>query len=402
MKPLAALPLALIALPAMAETDYSALIRDQGLSGARATLSAIAAPTPSDRFAFGGVLFLGAVEHALQTRWRAGLSSGFMMLSDVPVLRLPIPENPAPQPFDPAIIEQLFATMEGDLATAIATLAPVNDNDDLAVTISTGDLWFDINMNATRDPGEAFGDVAGTFLRPGFMPATPAPEITIRFDTADAAWLSAYAHMLSAFSEAVLALSPTDTIARVIAARDAMQAISPDAAGSPAVPGMTEAGQIADLVAILVGSIEQRPDPTRTAAMRDHLLALIADNRSFWRRVAREADNTAEWIPNKNQTSALPLDFPPETGKRWLAILADAEAVLKGDLLIPYWRLPPDAGINLAHLLADPPELDIIGMIQGETLLPYMERGRRADADNLRQFQELVSGNAGLFIVVLN
>ena len=41
-------------------------------------------------------------------------------------------------------------------------------------------------------------------------------------------------------------------------------------------------------------------------------------------------------------------------------------------------------------------------MIQGETLLPYMERGRRADADNLRQFQELVSGNAGLFIVVLN
>ena len=58
----------------------------------------------------GGVLFLGAVEHALQTRWRAGLSSGFMMLSDVPVLRLPIPENPAPQPFDPAIIEQLDAT----------------------------------------------------------------------------------------------------------------------------------------------------------------------------------------------------------------------------------------------------------------------------------------------------
>jgi len=401
MKPLAALPLALIALPAMAETDYSALIRDQGLSGARATIASIADPTASDRFALGGVLFLGALERALQTRWQVGLSDT-SLLQGLPVLRLPIPENPAPRPFDPAMIESLFATMQGDLATAIAMIAPVTDDDDLAVTISTGDLWFDINMNATRDPGEAFGDVAGTFLRPGFMPATPAPEVTIRFDTADAAWLSAYAHMLSAFSEAVLALSPTDTIARVIAARDAMQAISPDAATSPAEPGMTEAGQIADLVATLVGSIEQRPDPARTAALRDHLLALIADNRSFWRRVARETDNDAEWIPNKNQSSALPLDFPPETGERWLAILADAEAVLKGDLLIPYWRLAPDAGINLARLLAEPPELDIVGMIQGETLLPYMERGRRANADNLRQFQQLVSGNAGLFIVVLN
>ena len=401
MKPLAALPLALIALPAMAETDYSALIRDQGLSGARATIASIADPTASDRFALGGVLFLGALERALQTRWQVGLSDT-SLLQGLPVLRLPIPENPAPRPFDPAMIESLFATMQGDLATAIAMIAPVTDDDDLAVTISTGDLWFDINMNATRDPGEAFGDVAGTFLRPGFMPATPAPEVTIRFDTADAAWLSAYAHMLSAFSEAVLALSPTDTIARVIAARDAMQAISPDAATSPAEPGMTEAGQIADLVAIVVGSIEQRPDPARTAAMRDHLLALIADNRSFWLRVARETDNDAEWIPNKNQSSALPLDFPPETGERWLAILADAEAVLTGDLLIPYWRLAPDAGINLARLLAEPPELDIVGMIQGETLLPYMERGRRANADNLRQFQQLVSGNAGLFIVVLN
>jgi hypothetical protein len=398
MKAVAALPLALLALPAMAETDYSALIRDRGLSGARDTLETIAAPTPSDRFALGGVLFLGAIERALQTRWQVALSDSTLM-QGLPVLRLPIPENPAPQPFDPAVIESLFATMEDDLATAIATLAPITDDADLAVTISTGDIWFDVNMNATRDPGEGFGDVAGSVMQPAFEPATPAPDITIRFDTADAAWLSAYAHMLSAVSQGALALSPTEAITRVIATRDAMQAFSP---GEAAEPGMPDAGTMVDTIAIILRSIEQRPDPARTAALRDHLLALIADNRDFWRRVARETDNDAEWIPNKRQTSALPLDFPPQTGERWLAILADAEGVLKGDLLIPYWRLPPDAGINLARLLADPPELDIIGLIQGETLLPYMQKGRRADADNLLQFEELVSGNAGLFVLVLN
>lgn len=399
MKHFLALPFALAATPALADTDYSALIRDGGLSGARDTLTALPDPTASDRFALGGVLFLGAVERALQTRWQAGLTDSLAFMVDIPVLRLPIPENPAPGPFDPATVETLFATMAADLALAIDTLGPIADADAVAVTISTADIWFDINMNATRDMGESLVDVAGIALSGGF--GASLPDVTIRFDTADAAWLAAYAHLLSALSNTVLALSPTEAITRIHDARDAMAALSPSSAFA-GDPFLSEADEIADMVAILLDSIQQRPDPALTAKVREHLLSVIAENRVFWRRVALETDNEAEWIPSKRQTSALPIDFPAETGPRWLAVLSDAEALLNGNLLIPYWRLGPDAGINLARLFEDPPPLDIVGMIQGHTLLPYMERGRRINANSLRQFEALVGGDAGLFIVVLN
>jgi len=169
MKSLLSLPFFCLALPAVAQTNYSALIGDQGLSGAEAALSALTDPTASDRFALGGVLFLGAVERALQTRWQTGLSDGLAMMSDFPLLRLPIPENPAPDPFDPATVETLFRTMADDLSRAVDTLAPITDTDAVAVTIATADLWFDINMNAIRDPGEDWSDVAGLALGGGLV-----------------------------------------------------------------------------------------------------------------------------------------------------------------------------------------------------------------------------------------
>lgn len=401
MKSLSPLPFLCLALPVAAQTappaDYSALLRDGGLAGARATLSALPAPTPSDSFALGGVLFLSAVERALQTRWKYGLSNGLASMPDFPVLRLPIPENPAPAPFDPAIIAELFQAMSDDLAVAIATLAPIPDDSDLAVTIDTADIWFDINANARRDEGESFTDIAGFLMDGGFGPGLP--DITVRFDTADAAWLLAYAHLLSATSETVLALSPTDAITRILASRAAMQSLS---ALPPTDPFWAEAVDYADLIAIVIATLEQRPDPVQAARVQTHLLDAITVNRNFWRNVARETDNDREWIPNKNQTSALPLAFPPDTGARWLAVLADAEALLKGDLLIPHWTLGPGAGINLARLFADPPEIDIVGLIQGETLVPYMELGTRVNGASLRAFEQLVGGDAPLFMLVLN
>lgn len=396
MKPLLTLSFACLALPAAAQTpDYSALLRDQGLSGARATLSTLSAPAPSDRFALGGVLFLSAVEQALQTRWKYGLSDGIVTMTGLPVLRLPIPENPTPAPFEPATIESLFRTMAEDLALAIDTLGPIPEDADLAVTIDTRDIWFDINLNETRDPGESFADVAMGALDP--FGAAEQPGLTIRFDTADSAWLLAYAHLLSGLSKTVIAFSPTEAIATTLAARDAMADLAP----KPPEPYFDTA-TFADLAAIVVGALERRPDPALAAEVRGHLLDVVTSNRTFWRLVARETDNDAEWIPNKNQTSALPLVFPPDTGTRWLAVLADAEALLTGDLLIPHWRLGPGAGVNLARLLEDPPEIDLVGLVQGQALLPYMERGPVIDGRNLRLFEQLVGGDAPLFMVVLN
>ena len=106
--------------------------------------------------------------------------------------------------------------------------------------------------------------------------------------------------------------------------------------------------------------------------------------------------------PEQEQLSALPIPFPTDTGARWQAVLADAEALLNGDLLIPHWRLGDGAGVNLAKLFQDPPLVNIIGMVQGVTLLPYMEHGRLIDGTSLMMFSDLMQGDAGLYMVVLN
>jgi hypothetical protein len=84
-------------------------------------------------------------------------------------------------------------------------------------------------------------------------------------------------------------------------------------------------------------------------------------------------------------------------------VLSDAEKVLRGELLIPYWRLGEGAGVDLGALLQDPPqEVDVAGLIQGATLLPYLRQGPLANAQNLWRFSMLVQGDSALYMVMLN
>ena len=390
---------AALALPAAAETDVSAMIAADGLAATEAHLAALPEPSPNEIFALGGVQFLGGVEAALQLRWRVGLTDGAWSMLGLPFLRLPIPENPAPEPFDPVMIETLFADVVTDMEAAAEALDAIGDGDEVGLRLALSDIRFDIDTDGVRDAGEGLAEVAGVMLLGGFgdVPALP----NVRFDTADAAWLSAYAHLLAGIGNTVLAIGPADPMRRVLETGQGYL----DIAGPPQPQnafGIASYATELDLVAMIIFALEQQPDAERARAARDHFLAMVADNRTFWARVARETDNDAEWIPNKAQVSALGLPVPPETGPRWLAVLSDAEKVLMGELLVPYWRLGPGAGLNIGAMFEDPPPLDPIGMIQGETFLPYAERGPLANTRALRDFEALVGGDAPLFMVWLN
>ena len=399
MNPLPTIAILLItATGAVAQSDVSAQIGTAGLRATEAALAALPDPGASDQFALGGVRFLAAIETALQTRYRTGLSTTLTDLADIPVLRLPIPENPMPEPFNGAIIEGMFTQISTDMTGAISALAVITDASDVGLTINTADIWFDINMSGQREAGEGLIDVTGVTLNGGFAPnAKPV----IRFDTADAAWLSAYAHFLAGISDVVLAFGPAEAIDKVRATLPQLAALTPDP--DPYEYSYdAEFGSYVDIAAMVLGALEGQPDVTHSRAAHAHFLAMIADNQSFWTRVAQEQDNQAEWIPNKRQVSALPIDFAPDTGATWLRVLADAEAVLNGDLLIPHWRMGDGAGIDLAALMENPPPVDLIGMIQGGDLLPYARAGRLMSWDSLARFDQMMQGDAGLFMVILN
>ena len=395
------LPLAMIlASPAFADTDVSALIADQGLRGTEVQLAALPDPTATDRMALGGVRFLAGIEAALQTRYQTGISEGLSVMSGLPILRLPIAENPAPIPFEGRVIADLFGQVRTDMIAALDALASISNSDTVALRIDTADIWFDIDASGSRSTGEGLTDLVGLGLTGGF--GDPLAGVAIRFDTADAAWLAAYAHLLAGFSDLVLAFDPTVAIDEVLAGRAAINGLNATA-GSPFGSGMGyQIGDYADLAAMVVDALERQPDPALTRSAQAHWLAMIAQNRVFWQRVATETDNDAEWIPNKAQVSALGLPFPAETGQVWLNVLAEAEALLKGEALMPHWRLADGAGIDMNALFQNPPDVDVLGMAHGMDLLPFMRQGRLISGDSLWRFEQMMAGDAGLYMVILN
>jgi hypothetical protein len=386
----------LLLASAVQAQSLSSEIGTTGITATATRLEAIADPAPEDLFALGALRFLGTLEATLQARWRAGVSDNMMFL---PVMRLPIPENPSPQPLDPALITTLFADISARMDAARAPLAAIPAGADFAVDIAFADIWFDINANGTRDTDEDMATTLGPILM-GWQwgardPATPLP--TVRFDAADAAWLMAYTHLLAGISDTVVAYSPTDAIRRMQDTRAAL-GITPGVTNLEYY-GMDEA---ADAVSIVIGALDQQPDAARLASAHAHFLQMIAENRRFWGLVVQETDNAREWLPNDAQQSALGLTLPPGTGEMWMAVLSDAEALLNGKALVPYWRAADGTGVNLARMFTEPAPVDLIGWFQGYAAVPYLEDGRTVSGDSWMAFEQMLAGDALLFSVFLN
>lgn len=386
-------------LPAGAQTDYSAMLSGEGLAGTAAALEG--SDDPADLFVLGGVRFLQAVEQSFQKRYAMGLNE---VAGPLPVLRIGLPPNPSPEPFDTALVEMVFSDLTTGMEGARAALAQIGDRD-FAADIDLGAIWFDINANGTADRGEGIFEVAfataGMMVRPPAQAGDTSPEPDmVRFDRADADWLLAYTHLLSGIGEVVLGFNPTETVTTVLGAEADIQALR----GPGYRSGMPIAGMDREmtLLAAYLATIETQPNAENGRAALAHFLAMVAANRNFWTRVAAETDNVDEWIPNDAQDHAFGMDFPNGVGATWQAVLADAEAALKGELLVPYWRIGPEAGLNLNRLFSEPPAFNLIGWIHGYDAVPYMEKGPVMNSASWRAFEQMVSGDGVFFALILN
>ena len=385
-------------LPGLAVADPIALSREIGAGGlapAEARLSALASPAAEEQFALAGIRFLGAVERALQLRWQVGLEADW---TELPVLRLPIPANPEAREIKGEDITALLSGIIGDMEAARETLPP--QGAEFALEIDLADLWFDINANNTRDEGEELVRVAGTAL--GFGGNwQPAPgEMVIRFDTADAAWLEAYTHLLAGIATTIQAYDPGPATDRIVQASKEVYALWGDSQPDNAWDMMF--GKQVDRLTILLRAMEQKPDQALASAAHDHFLKMIEANRRFWPLVLAETDNDREWVPNEAQVSALGISLPEGTIERWQGVLHEAEQLLQGELLIPHWRYGAEAGISLKKLFDEAPAIDLIGMIQGEALLPYAEKGPLISGEAWSEFERMLQGDALMIAVFFN
>jgi hypothetical protein len=157
-----------------------------------------------------------------------------------------------------------------------------------------------------------------------------------------------------------------------------------------------------DAIWVILDALDQQPDAARLTTARDHFLSMIAENRSFWTAVETESDDTAEWLPNARQTSALGLTLPPEHRGHMARRAGRWRGAAQRRKLIPYWRLGDGAGVNLARMFTDPAPIDVKDWIQGTGALPYLEQGAPVTAESWSRFEAMMGGNAMLMSVWLN
>jgi len=356
------------------------------LSGGQEALRAILKDHPEDaqaRFGLGTVQFVGSVERLIQGFYKHGLQadlSGGM----IPFARLPVPANPKPEPIAYDDLRALFRTFLDDLARAEGTLALVKD-DGVKLPIRFGLVRLDLDGDGKATDEETlwklYARLNGQVARDKTS-GNQAEGFPITFDRGDVAWLRGYCHLLMAFSEVFLAHDASrlfDHTAHLFFAkpRTPFAFLKGDPQGiKPMGPNGANTGTIGDLVAFVHLLHFPVKEPARMGAALGHLEAMVTLSRESWKFYLAETDDDHEWIPNPKQETVMPGGkVTDEMVKSWLDFLGEADAILAGKKLVPFWRDEDKKGVNLRRVFTEPAEMDLILWVQGTAAAPYLEAG---------------------------
>jgi hypothetical protein len=346
------------------------------LKDAEKQLAAQLEAAPKDdnaRFALGVVQTLQGGERLMQSLYRYGLNPRWATM--LPIVRLPVPLNPNPEPLTNEAFRQIVADLADDLARAEATLAAIESSDvKLPLHLGMYRLDFDGDGQATDEETlwRIFSRITGRNID-----EKTAAAFVMAFDKGDVHWLRGYCRLLSAICEMQLAYDTQELHDH------AAQLFFPTA--KTPYPFLTSQGDrrlrefewILDGVALIHKLQLPLAEPARLAKARENLLAVAEQSRLSWAAILAETDDEREWIPNPSQKNpAIPNALvTQEMVDGWLAMLDELEAILEGDKLVPFWRGGETRGINMERVFLEPTEFDLVLWAQGTAAAPYLEQG---------------------------
>ncbi len=337
-------------------------------------LKAYLAEHPDDdqaKYSLGLVQFVTAIEHLGQSLYRYGLrnNEGAGLAMNIPILRFPVPQNQFPEKLSYEAWRQVFATMIEDLATAERTLAQVDDPQ-VKSLVHVGQMQ--LRFNDTRT-----GQITISEVLRRLRLVSPAlnDDFIVVFDRADVSWLRGYCHLLMALGEMYLAHD----------SRECFAATAHLFFRRPETPyPFLQAGRkvfsfsnwdIADVIAFIHLIHFPVEEPKRMAAAHEHLQSVLGMSREMWKFAQSEEDDEHEWIPNARQHGALNIPVTQQMIDAWLAFVDEAEALLDGKRLVPFWRGEDRRGINLRRVFLEPQAFDLVLWVQGTGAAPYLEDG---------------------------
>jgi hypothetical protein len=346
----------------------------------------------SARFALGGVQFMQAVERLGQSLYRHGLEPSPDIFA-MPFFRMPVPHNPAPEPLTYEKARAIIQRFVDDLAVAEATLAQVDDPN-AAFPLAIGLVRLDLDGDGIATDQETLWEVYRRINNAPQVPPEDVARFTIDFDGSDAPWLRGYSHLLMGLGEFLLAYDWHESFDH------AFQTLFPRAGlpfqaltdRSGRSPDMNDYDEIADLIAFIHLNHWPVAEPERMARVLHHLESMVDLSRENWRRILAETDQGREWLPNPRQTGAVPgLAVTQARIDAWMMFLDEFGAMLKGEKLMPHWRLAQ--GVNLRRVFLEPRTFDIVLWIQGSAALPYAEPGPISQRETWQQMMMLMEGD---------
>jgi hypothetical protein len=349
------------------------------------------------RFALGVVHTLSGVEQLMQGLYRHGLQPTWA--TSLPFVRLPVPDNPNPEPLTNEAFRALIADFAADLADIERTLAQV-DSDGVKILVRPGmyRLDFDADGKATADESlwRIFFRLTGATVRD-----EDAGQFVIAMDKADAHWLRGYAHFLAALCEMYLAHDTQHLHDR------AAQFFFPSAKVRYPFDPPDQAAEWTDdlLDGIAFIHLLNLPvaEPRRLKTAHGHLLAMVEQSRASFAAIRAETDDNREWIPSpKQQNLAFPQGrITAEMVDGWHAVLEEWEAILQGKKLVPFWR-GGDRGVNVRRVFHEPTTFDLVLWVQGSAAAPYLEDGEQTSPDFWRDVQQGFQGQFFWFAIWVN
>jgi hypothetical protein len=383
-----------VAAPVWEEHLYAGRLPD-----AEQTLTAQLAESPDDdtaRFALGIVQTLRAVERASQSLhrlgWYAPASADVLQLFGRGPVKLPV-VTPASEP--PAVtyadIRALMQRLVTDLAAADETLARVSDPA-VAVRLCPGRIHLDLNGDGVASDAESIWAIATLALSDREAAPRALQTAAVRFDRADVEWFRGYGRLVRGLGEALLAHDFREFFERTGHLLFARPVTPHDYLVGKGQPTSLEAA-IVDIVTILHLMRFPVCEPQRMTVALEHFEAMLAHSRRMWELIDAETDDDAEWLPGPHQTGVFPgLRITRPMVDAWRGFLEEAEALLAGRKLVPFWRDAGGRGVNLRRVFTEPREFDFILWVQGTAATPFLEEGRATSPDVWRRLGDVFEG----------
>ncbi len=248
-----------LAAPAARAEDFAAstrkILESGQLAAGEQTVAARLSMDPGNnaaRFGLGMIRFARAIERYGQSQYRYGLRPPRDL--SIPLLRFPVPINPAPEELSYEKQRETLKAFLDDLTQVETTLAPMTERR-VKIVLDLNAIKFDLRGDGKADDEEKLSSILASLRMTPRDDANKPEPFEVAFDNADALWLRGYAHLLSASIEFVLAYDWHATFEA--AGQMFYPRISPPPFGN-AAPSPTLLGKMA------VSSARRRRSPMRS------------------------------------------------------------------------------------------------------------------------------------------